>query len=433
MSLTSLRAIHLFPVALLLLHPVFGQQSGASPQPATPVNQPSAATAPSLPTAPAVVPSQASSPVTQLPNPSGRSGLTPQQSNGPVYVSGRVITDDGRPLASRVTIESVCDGQTHTEGYTDGKGDFGVRVGDKSNGIIQDASVSSSTDDYANGPPNLFAPACEYPTGDVDTSKPITLVYPTCVIRAKLSGYWSDTIGVSNRSVLDDPNVGTLVLHKVGQVDGRLVSAASLAAPKNARAAFEKGQKALKKNEQADARQDFEDATKIYPAYATAWLELGKLSTNRGDLDGALTSYQAAVQADPKFVGPYLNLSAIELVKKQWPQLAETTGALLRLDAYDYPQAYYMNALANFNLRNVDVAEKSARQAEKLDTQGRYPGTWVLLESILASRHAFPEAAEQLRQYLKFAPQAPDAPSMRAQLSQLEALSVTAAKASPAP
>jgi len=60
-------------------------------------------------------------------------------------------------------------------------------------------------------------------------------------------------------------------------------------------------------------------------------------------------------------VGPYLSASAIQSVKKQWPQLAETTGALLRLDPFDYPQAYYMNALANYNLGNIDAAEKSAR------------------------------------------------------------------------
>jgi len=167
----------------------------------------------------------------------------------------------------------------------------------------------------------------------------------------------------------------------------------------------------------------------IYPGYAAAWFELGRLAANRGDLDDGLRSYQKAIQSDPKYVGPYLSVAAIEAVKKQWPQLLETTGALLRLDPYDYPQGYYMNALANYNLVNNDAAERSAREAEKLDSQGRLPIIRRLLGAILAGRRAFPEAVEQLREYLKFAPQAPDAGAVRAELARLETLSATAAKA----
>jgi regulator of sirC expression with transglutaminase-like and TPR domain len=135
------------------------------------------------------------------------------------------------------------------------------------------------------------------------------------------------------------------------------------------------------------------------------------------------------MRADPKYVDPYLSVSAIQTVKKQWPQLAASTRALLDLDPYDYPQAYYMNALANYNIRNIDAAEISAREAERLDTHGLFPRVWKLLGDILASRHAFTEAAEQMRGYLRFAPQAPDAGAVRAQLSQFEALSA----ASPTP
>jgi hypothetical protein len=78
---------------------------------------------------------------------------------------------------------------------------------------------------------------------------------------------------------------------------------------------------------------------------------------------------------------------------------------------------------------NNDAAERSAREAEKLDSQGRLPIIRRLLGAILAGRRAFPEAVEQLREYLKFAPQAPDAGAVRAELARLETLSATAAKA----
>ena len=79
-------------------------------------------------------------------------------------------------------------------------------------------------------------------------------------------------------------------LRNTSPADG-LVSANSLAAPKNACAAFKKGQEALKNSKPDDAHKDFEIAAQIYPGYATAWYELGRLATNRGDLDDALRSF----------------------------------------------------------------------------------------------------------------------------------------------
>jgi tetratricopeptide (TPR) repeat protein len=415
MSLSSVRAIAVVPAALLLLQPIFGQQSGAPSQP-----QPDAGAASPQPTAtPATVPPVWTPPPASEPPP----GL-PQEHPEPVYVSGRVISDDGQPFTDPVTIESVCDGASHAEGFAGKNGDFGFRLGDRNSGIIQDASVSSM-DDYF-GRPNVQQ---ETGNGIPAYITPKQLVLANCEIRARLPGYRSDTVSVGNRRALDNPNVGTIMLHRMSPVDGRVISAASLAAPKDSRAAFEKGREALKKNKLEDAQRDFEKAAQIYPGYAEAWYELGKLATDRGQFDDGLRSFHAAMQADPKYAEPYLSVSAIQAVEKEWPQLAETSGALLRLDPYHYPQAYYLNALANYNLRNTDAAEKSAREAERLDAQGRFPRSWQLLAAILANRRAFPEAADQMRQYLKFAPEAADASAARAQLSRLEALS--AAKAPP--
>jgi tetratricopeptide (TPR) repeat protein len=260
---------------------------------------------------------------------------------------------------------------------------------------------------------------------------PKHLVLANCEIRAKASGYRSDSISIGNRRALENPNLGTLMLHRAGSAEGRVISATSLAAPKDARTAFEKGREASRKNKPDDARKDFEKAAQIYPGYAAAWFELGKLASGLGQFEDALRSFQTAIQADPKYVEPYLSVAAVQAVRKQWPQLAETSGALLRLDPYDYPQAYYMSALANYNLRNLDAAEKSAREAERLDALGHFPLSWQLLGVILANRRAFPEAAEQMRAYLKFAPQASDAAAVRAQLSQLEALSGGGAQTAP--
>src|ERR1017187_7362216 len=141
MSVLPIRVIAVVPAALLLLQPLLGQQGGASPQPVAPTVQPGAGTASPPPTtAPATVP-----PVWTPPPPSQPLPAIPQEHPEPAYVSGRVISDDGRPLTGQVTIESVCDGVSHVEGFADSEGGFAFRLGDRNSGMFQDASVSSRT------------------------------------------------------------------------------------------------------------------------------------------------------------------------------------------------------------------------------------------------------------------------------------------------
>lgn len=337
----------------------------------------------------------------------------------PVFVTGRVMTDDGLPFSGPVIVELVCDRAPYAEGYAGAKGDFGFHLGDSNSSVPQDATTRWKTDYFAAHD----VPANPAGGGVPESVTPPKLASVNCEMRAVLAGYRSESVPISSLTDLDYLNVGTIVLHRMGGTDGHAVSVTSLAAPKGARAAFDKGQEALKKANLDEAQKNFEKAGRIYPGFAAAWFELGKLAGEQGRFDDALRFFQAAIRCDPKYVEPYLSVAAIEYLEQQWPQLAETTGALLGLDPYDYPQAYYMSAMASYALKNVDAAEKSAREAERLDTQGRFPAIRRLLGVILAERRAFPEAAGQVREYLKFAPQAPDAATARVALARLEALS----------
>ena len=81
---------------------------------------------------------------------------------------------------------------------------------------------------------------------------------------------------------MDNPDLGTILMHREAPGEGSTVSATSLNAPKAARKAFEKGQELLKKNKPADAREEFEKAVQIDQVYAAAWCELGKLQVEFG-------------------------------------------------------------------------------------------------------------------------------------------------------
>jgi tetratricopeptide (TPR) repeat protein len=343
----------------------------------------------------------------------------------PIYISGRVALDDGVPPGSTIVIESVCMGQARAEGYVDSKGRFSFQFGQKNNGMMMDASTGSR-DVFGEMPSGMSSHASGSASGAMGMSSDMNRVR-TCEVQARLPGYRSDVIPLVGHNPMDHPDIGLIMLHRLGgPVEGILVSATSLAAPKDARKAFEKGQEALKNNKLEDALKNFEKATQTYPNYAAAWCELGKMQGRQRQVEQARQSFEAAIRADSKFLEPYLYLSTLLAGAQQWDQLAATTGKALKLDPYDYPQAYFYNAVALYYKNDLETAEKSAREAQKLDTRKQFPRSWALLAVILANRHDYAGAAQQMGDYLKMAPQAPDAVQARADLAQYERLAAAA-------
>jgi tetratricopeptide (TPR) repeat protein len=206
-------------------------------------------------------------------------------------------------------------------------------------------------------------------------------------------------------------------------VEGSAVSVTSLQAPKEARQAYNKALQDLRKNKLPEAAKELHKAVDIYPNYAAAWYELGRIEAQNQDNQQARKSFAHAVAADAKFISPYAQLAELEAKAEDWAELAGTTGKLLKLDAVDYPMAYFYNATANLNLGRIEEAEKSARAGEKLDAAHRFPKLEQVLAMILAREKDYTGAAAHLRSYLLLAPDAEDAARMKKQLAELERLS----------
>ena len=325
------------------------------------------------------------------------------------------MVDDGTPPPETVVIERICNGNARAEGYTDRKGYFSIDLG-MDRAVMQDASTNGRPfDDTGTRLPGQAQTASGMGGSAMSDQR-----YINCDLRANLPGYRSQLVSLANRRAMDSPDVGTIFLHRLGNVEGRLISAVSLAAPKDARKAFEKGLDLAKKKKLDDAVKNYQKAVDLYPKYAAAWFELGKVQAAKGQADAARQSFEAAVEADPKYLNPYLELSRLALRAKNWRELADVTGRAVKLDPFDYPQEFFLNSVANYNLRNMDAAEKSALEAEKLDTEHHYPQVSHLLGVILAQRQDYTGAAGEMRNYLKFAPGARDAATVRGQLDQLE-------------
>jgi tetratricopeptide (TPR) repeat protein len=341
--------------------------------------------------------------------------------NGNIYLTGNVMLDDGTPPPDLVTIERVCGGSPRAQAYTDKKGRFSFQIGQTA-GIMQDASEEGSSF------PGTPRSATSIASGAGPQQQPQPPNVPdmqlaNCDLRAVLAGFRSDTVTLGGRRLLDDPNVGTIMLHRLANVEGSAVSMTSLQAPKEARRAYDRGLQDLRKNKLPEAGKELRKAVDIYPNYAAAWYELGRIQEQNRDTEQARKCFAKAMAADGKFISPYLKLAELAARAENWAELADTTRRLLKLDAVDYPLAYFYNATANLNLGQIDEAEKSARAGEMLDTPHRYPRLEQLLATILARKKDYAGAAAHLRSYLLLAPDAEDTARMKRYLAQLERLS----------
>jgi tetratricopeptide (TPR) repeat protein len=183
-----------------------------------------------------------------------------------------------------------------------------------------------------------------------------------------------------------------------------------------------------KKKEFDQAMDSLREAVRLDPEFALAWRELGKLQVAHNHADEGRQSFEAAARAEPHWPDPLLELSLLDLRAGEWKDLADVTDQVLRLNSFDYPEAFFYNAVANYNLRRLPAAEKSGRAAERLDTRRQYPRIALLLGNILALDHQYAEAANEFRDYLALEPQAADAPTVRKQLAEVETLAGGAAQ-----
>src|SRR5205085_3424026 len=157
----------------------------------------------------------------------------------PLYASGKVTLDDGTPPPEAVVRQLVCKASPRSIGYTDSKGRFSIDLGNRNNSaIFADASQSGpGFGDAGMSSMNSSLPQTRGGSGSGLTERNLM----GCELQASLPGFRSDTVNLANRRSLDNPEVGTLVLHRLGNVEGLTISATSALAPKDAKKAYEKG------------------------------------------------------------------------------------------------------------------------------------------------------------------------------------------------
>jgi Tfp pilus assembly protein PilF len=346
--------------------------------------------------------------------------------NRPIFLAGKVMFDDGSATNKDIRIERVCGSTTRTEGSVDSSGRFSFQLG--SNNATELMSTDASQSDFGTSRQSEGSSLGDSPVGSNGigsqrTSSPEAALWD-CELRAVYPGYRSDVVTLAGRRTMDDPNVGTIILHRLGSVQGTTISITTAEAPKSAQKNFEKGMQAARKGNLDEAEKHLLAATGEYPKYALAWFNLGQVQQRQNKAEEARKSYLAAVQADRKYVSPYDQLALLAAREGKWPDAAQYSKQAIDLNPVEFPSSFWYNTVSNYNLKKDEEAIKSGLALLKLDTQHHYPEVNRLLAELSLNKKDYSAAADYLKTYLAQVPRAKDAEILKQQLLKIEEASV---------
>ncbi len=345
-----------------------------------------------------------------------------------VYITGSVIQDDGNPPPFGTVIELDCGDTITREATVDSTGGYGFQVGSKNRigRVMPDASDRIGEDIFETadvsqnmGPREQLMLA---------QTTPLSVRLLRCEVRGQYPGYRSTSARMKAGSIWGYTEVAPILMYPITRVRGTSVSLTSLLAPKQAKRSVERATKAVRKEQFNEAEALLKSAIGIYPASAEAWFLLGDVYQLQKRNQEARESYWRAVQVDDLYVRPYLRLARLSVNEQDWQNAADLSSKALELDPVDFPEAYYLNALALYNRKDMEAAEKSVRKGLLLDLSLQFPQMHLILANILSIKQDALGSIEEMRKYLKEAPKAEDAPMVRAKLEEKVKLAKTEIK-----
>lgn len=306
------------------------------------------------------------------------------------YLTGNVVVTGGALPWDPIPITVTCDGKIRSTADADPKGNFEI-------------SATAAT-----------------PTLGIEGSKtrPVSEFFG-CTVAAVLPGFDSSVLTIASRNILDNADIGTIKLSREEGSAGAAVSATTASASKEAMKAFEKARSEWQDQKPDRAQRDLEKAVQIYPQFAEAWYQLGKLQQVSSPKDAG-NSFAKAVAADPKFVPPYEHLVPVAAQAGKWQEVVDDTAHELELNPRGTVQIWYYNALANYKLGKKDVAEANAAKSLSMDPLHTQPNTEQLLAVILADKRDYAGALLHLRSCLTYLPSGPNTDLVKQQVAQLE-------------
>ena len=318
------------------------------------------------------------------------SQLSEQERAGGVLL-GKIEVKGEPFLWNPVAIIVTCEGQIKNVTEADSNGNFLIRP------VISSAA----------------------PTLQGDEKRRLENEYEGCIVQASVAGFHSSAITITHRNLRDDPSVGKITLVPESGATATEISATTKTAPAKAIKAFQRARSEMMQQNMGGVESNLKEAVQLYPGFAEAWYELGRLQESN-DPQGAALSMSKALAADPQFIPPYLHLAGLAAQRQKWQQVVDNTSRSLQLDPAGSSQVWYYDALGRSQLGMLDAAEVSARKSLALDPQHRLPDTEQLLATILVRKGNLTEARAHLDHCRTYTPAGAKADLLRKQIAQLD-------------
>lgn len=337
----------------------------------------------------------------------------PELTRPSIMLSGKVVLDDGTPVPGSAAVQTVCKGQKRTVAQSDSHGGFSFTLVEQSSGA--QTMSTGFTDASVSGTEGL-------PVGNTANALHNRREWRECSVQADLPGFTSERVDIIERTDSRGGDIGSIVLHRLANVQGLTISATSAAAPENARRAFEKGFEQGKKNKWDAARSSLQKAVDLYPRYAVAWFELGRAQLESKDPAGARHSFQQSIVADPHYVNPYLGLAQLAGQEQKWQEMADLTAKVVALNPINFPNAWFYNGYANYSLGKVAEAGKSAEEGLKIDAEHHYPKLEYLLGMVCLEEQNYPAARQHMEVYRRLSTDPREIAEAQKQLTEITRL-----------
>lgn len=306
----------------------------------------------------------------------------------PVILHGKVTMEDGSPPPVQLSMERVCsDGFGSMPGVlTDKKGEYIWRM-------------------------------------NIDP-----LESRNCVIRASHAGYTSTTVEVSGvdttHTTLDLPPI----IIRAAAGDPYTLNFSDKGIAGHAMGDWKAAIKALDAQNLSEVGRHLEAVVAASPKAAQAWHALGVIDEKLNKTADAQAAYEHAIADDPKLLTPYVTLTRLCIKTKNWDCAAKTSDSLIKADTkHIYTEAYLHQAVARYELKDLNGAEESIQEAIRLDPKYAHPRTEYVLGRILEAKGDLAGAKEHISKYLQLDPAPQDVELVRGHLDNLGKPGATAA------
>ncbi len=329
-----------------------------------------------------------------------------------VIIMGSVVREDGSRPPFGVVIERNCGDGYKKEVETDASGFFSFLIGRAYNTSLMFPDEESESRDMLG----IQSPGMS--TAPMPQASAFRMA--ACELRASSPGYLSRAVRLMGDAATHKIDIGAIVLYPINRTKGRIVGVTNLEVPKAARKAVEQAHKALEKKKFANAEKGLKSALEIYPQYAEAWFWLGWLHEELGRYQESRAAYEKSIDADKNYARPLIGLAQLAGLEQKWSEMAVFSERAFTLEPQNFPEAYFLNALANYRMNNLDAAERSALKEQQVDRSNQIVKIHLLLAEILFQRNDLKGSLQEMRYYLKLAPQGPNAEAVRALLHQRE-------------